>query len=67
MGRRNVLIEGAGGPDPGSVDSYGIEFFTCVTSLGDVVRDVVVEREPHAGPGAICRAIRTSISPRWSS
>lgn len=32
-----------------------------------LVGDIIVQEEVHGSPGDICRATRTSISPRWSS
>jgi hypothetical protein len=34
---------------------------------GNVIRDVVVEQEPHGSGSAICSITSASISVRWSS
>ncbi len=33
----------------------------------EVVRNVMIQQELHSAPGAIWRATKRSISPRWSS
>jgi len=38
----------------------------CHQRMDQVVGGVLVEQEGHSSAGVICRATRTSISPRWS-
>ena len=35
--------------------------------VAQILRDVLVKEKVHVSPGDICRATKTSISPRWSS